>query len=227
MMKCYNETDENSSNTEKIEDAIERGSQVETDNEIITPVDDETAVVEDKNTGEYTKAVMDEGDIELEAISEDEADDLTDGIVVDDKEDNEAPSEEDESDEEDEKEYSEVDTFEFVTNFGMRLYSDDEDAHENVEDAIESGEEIETSDEVITPIDDETAVVEDKNTGEFTKVTVGEDGDKEVEAITKEEAEELYSYIEVEPTDEETAFATATRFFADAMAPQQMPQQPQ
>lgn len=223
MMKCYNEDEENSSNTEKIEDAIERGSQVETDNEVITPVDSETAVVEDKNTGEFTKAVMDEGDIELKAISEDEADELTDGIVVDDKEDNEAPSEE----ASEEKEYSEEDTFEFVTNFGMKLYSDDDDAHENVEDAIESGEEIETSNEVITPIDDETAVVEDKNTGEFTKVTVDEDGDKEVEAISKEEAEELFSYIEVEPTDEETAFATATRFFADAMAPQQQMAAPQ
>ncbi len=228
MMKCYSEDEENSSNTEKIEDAIERGSQVETNNEIITPVDSETAVVEDKNTGEFTKATMDEEGIDLKAIDEDEADELTDGIVVDDKEDNEAPAEEEKPEEEDEKEYSEVDTFEFVTNFGMRLYSDDEEAHENVEDAIESGEEIETSDEVITPIDSETAVVEDKNTGEFTKVTVDEEtGDKEVEAISKEEAEELYSYIEVEPTDEETAFATATRFFADAMAPQQMaaPQQ--
>lgn len=225
MMKCYNEDEENSSNTEKIEDAIERGSQVETNNEIITPVDSETAVVEDKNTGEFTKATMDEEGIDLKAIDEDEADELTDGIIVDDKEDNEAPSEEDDSDdEEDEKEYSEVDTFEFVTNFGMRLYSDDEGAHENVEDAIESGEEIETSDEVITPVDSETAVVKDKNTGEYTKVTVGDGDEMDVEAITKEEAEELYSYIEVEPTDEETAFATATRFFADAMAPQQ-PQQ--
>ena len=225
MMKCYNEDEENSSNTEKIEDAIERGSQVETNNEIITPVDSETAVVEDKNTGEFTKATMDEEGIDLKAIDEDEADELTDGIIVDDKEDNEAPSEEDDSDdEEDEKEYSEIDTFEFVTNFGMRLYSDDEDAHENVEDAIESGEEIETSDEVITPVDSETAVVKDKNTGEYTKVTVGDGDEMDVEAITKEEAEELYSYIEVEPTDEETAFATATRFFADAMAPQQ-PQQ--
>lgn len=219
MIKCYNESEENSSNTEKIEDAIERGSQVETNNEIITPVDSETAVVEDKNTGEFTKATMDEEGIDLEAIDEDEADKLTDGIVVDDKEDNEAPSEE--AGEEEEKEYSEEDTFEFVTKFGMKLYSDDEEAHENVEDAIESGEEIETSDEVITPIDNETAVVEDKNTGEFTKVTVDEDGDKEVEAISKEEAEELFSYIEVEPTDEEVAFATATRFFADAVAPQQ------
>ena len=218
MMKCYNENEENSSNTEKIEDAIERGSQVETNNEIITPVDSETAVVEDKNTGEFTKATMDEEGIDLEAIDEDEADKLTDGIVVDDKEDNEAPSEE----ASEEKEYSEEDSFEFVTNFGMRLYSDDEEAHENVEDAIKSGEEIETSSEVITPIDSETAVVEDKNTGEFTKVTVDEDGDKEVEAISKKEAEELFSYIEVEPTDEEIAFATATRFFADAVAPQQM-----
>ena len=168
--------------------------------------------------GKPALKTTDEEGIDLEAIDEDEADKLTDGIVVDDKEDNEAPSEE----ASEEKEYSEEDSFEFVTNFGMRLYSDDEEAHENVEDAIKSGEEIETSSEVITPIDSETAVVEDKNTGEFTKVTVDEDGDKEVEAISKKEAEELFSYIEVEPTDEEIAFATATRFFADAVAPQQM-----
>lgn len=222
MMKCYSEDEENSSNTEKIEDAIERGSQVETNNEIITPVDSETAVVEDKNTGEFTKATMDEEGIDLKAIDEEEASKLTEGVVVDDKEDNEAP-EEDAEEEKEDKEFSEYeDDFEFVTNFGMRLYSDDEEAHENVEDAIESGEEIETKDEVITPVDSETAIVKDKNTGEFTKVTVDEKtGDKEVEAISKEEAEELYSHIEVEPTDEEIALATATRFFADAMAPQQ------
>lgn len=213
MQKVYSESEiDGEDNQDKIKDAIEDGEQIETSDEIITPVDSETAVVEDKKSGEFTKATLDEEGVDLEAIDEEEAEELTDKVEVS----------EDNDEDEEEKEYSVSDEFEYVTNFAMRLYSDDEDAHENVEDAIESGEEVETDTEVITPIDSETAVVEDKESGEYTKVTIDEDGGKDTEHISKEEAEELFSYIEIEPTDMETSFATATRFFADAMAPQQM-----
>ena len=39
-----------------------------------------------------------------------------------------------------------------------------------------NSEEIENDSEIITPVDSETAVIEDKETGEFTKVTI--DGDE-------------------------------------------------
>ena len=110
-----------------------------------------------------------------------------------------------------------------------RLFSEaanDVDAsQEDIEDAIENGEEIETDTEIITPIDATTAIIEDKENDEFTKVTL--DGeDMEFEAITEEEAEELTDHIAVEDDDdeeddeeEEKEFSTLDKFFSDALAP--------
>ena len=82
----------------EIENAIENGEQIENDSEIITPVDEDTAIIEDKETGEFTKAILDDETIDVTPISEEEADKLTDGLRVS----------EDEKDE-DEKEFSDLD----------------------------------------------------------------------------------------------------------------------
>ena len=67
-----------------IEDAIEKGEQIERDGEIITPIDSETAIVEDKESGEFSKAIMDDDTLDIEPISEDEADELTKDVAVED-----------------------------------------------------------------------------------------------------------------------------------------------
>jgi len=64
-------------NEEKIEEAIENGDKVETDTVVITPVDSETAIIEDKDNGEFTKAIISEEDIDVTPISEEEANSLT------------------------------------------------------------------------------------------------------------------------------------------------------
>lgn len=90
--------------SEEIEDAIESGEQVETDDEIITPVDSKVAVIEDKNNeGEFTKAEMKEGELELHPISEEEAEELTEDLEVEDKD-----EDEDEDEEKDEKKFSDT-----------------------------------------------------------------------------------------------------------------------
>ena len=66
-----------------IEDAIENGDEIETDNEIITPVSSTVAVVEDKENGEFTKATLSDDDIDLEPISEEKANELTEDIEKD------------------------------------------------------------------------------------------------------------------------------------------------
>jgi superfamily I DNA/RNA helicase len=73
----------------RIEDAIENGEQIENDTEVITPVDAKTAIVEDKENGEFTKAVLDDDNIDMTAISEEEADKLTDGLAVEDTDEDE------------------------------------------------------------------------------------------------------------------------------------------
>jgi hypothetical protein len=147
-----------------------------------------------------------------------------------------------EEDKEEEKEFSEVfvDPFELdsseVTSYMMRLFSesedDDESLQEDVESALEDGEQVETDDEIITPISDDTAVVEDKENGEYTKVTV--DGeDMHVEKLSESEAEDLLEDVEVEETEEEQEErefsennSTILKFFADAMVPAQAPVAP-
>lgn len=223
---------------EAIEDAIENGDEIETDTEIITPIDATTAVVEDKGSGDFTKVTLDGEDMDLDAISEEEAEELTDHIAVDEDE-----VDEDEDDK-DEKTFSEIDEeiycdefetkffseSEELTNYMIRLFSDEADSAE-IEDAIESGEQIENDTDIITPIDATTAVIEDKETGEFTKAVM-DDEDLNVTPISEEEAEELTDHVAVEEDndeededkeeeEEEKEFSMLDKFFADALAPSQ------
>jgi hypothetical protein len=90
MLKLYSEAEDFDDETQdKIEEAIGDGKQIETDDEVITPVDAKTAVVEDKENGEFTKVTLDGEDLEATAIDEDEADDLTENIKVDSESDEE------------------------------------------------------------------------------------------------------------------------------------------
>ena len=178
---------------EEIESAIKEGEQVETDDEIITPVDSKTAVIEDKNNGEFTKAVVTEDSINVSPISEEKADELTEDLSV----------------EEDEKDYSDIyydeetetkffSENEEMTDYMIRLFSDESEVSA-IEDAIENGDQIECDNEIITPIDSKAAVVEDKENGEFTKVTLTADGEGiNVHPISEEEAENLTEDIEVD-----------------------------
>jgi hypothetical protein len=205
MLKMFSETEDDAPSQEKIEDALESGEEIEEDGEIITPISDDTVVVEDKNNGEFTKVTVDEGEMDVEKISREEAEELVEDIAVESEED-------DDEDESEEKEFSEtfVDPFELdpseVTSYMMRLFSESEDDEESMQDdvesALEDGEQVETDDEIITPISNTTAVVEDKENGEYTKVTV-EGEDMHVEKLSESEAEDLLGDVEVEETEEE------------------------
>jgi len=180
-----------------IEKAIENNEQVETDSEIITPVDDETAVIEDKENGEYTKATMTDDDIDLKPISEEEAADLTE-----------------------EKTYSNAEETKFfsenedMTDYMCRLFSEEAD-EADIEKAVEEGEVVETEGETITPIDNETAVIKDKENGEYTKAVVSED-DIDLAPISEETAADLIGGDE----DEEKKFSAnpLDKFFAEVNA---------
>lgn len=205
---------------EAIADAIESGEQVEHEKEIITPIDEKTAVIEDKETGEFTKATLegeDEDEINVEAISEEEADELTKDIEVE--------EEEHKEDEEEEKEFSvysdEAETRffsenEVLTSYMERLFSEEAD-EEEIAKAIESGDTIDGEKEVITPIDENVAIIEDKENGEFTKATLeGEDKEEiEVEPIEEEEAKKLLGEVKEEDEEEEKKFSTLNKFFAE------------
>ena len=236
MLKMFSETEDNAPSQEKIEDALESGEEIEEDGEVITPISDDTVVVEDKNNGEFTKIVLDDEDMDIEKISREEAEELVKDIAVESEEEEE---EDDNEEDAEEKEFSEVfvDPFELdsseVTSYMMRLFSESEDdeesLQEDVESALEDGEQVETDDEIITPISDDTAVVEDKENGEYTKVTV--DGeDMHVEKLSESEAEDLLEDVEVEETEEEQEErefsennSMILKFFADAMVPAQAP----
>ena len=237
---------------EDIESAIENGEEIETDDEIITPVDSSTAIIEDKETGEYTKAtILDDDTINLHPIDEDDADEEMENIVV-------APNGESEmalAEEEGKiKNYTHVDETgtrffsedEYFTDYMERLFAEEaEGDEEEIAKAIEEGEQVENGDEVITPVDAKTAVVEDKDSGEFTKATLDKDGDVEVEPISEKEADSLTDGLIVEDNDEdededeEKEFSyhddyILDKFFADIamqqaqpVAPVQGPQYPQ
>lgn len=186
----------------KIEDALENGDEIETETEIITPIDSKTAVVQDKeNDGEYTKVVIEDDNMNVTPLSEDEATDLMEDIEV-----------EDTDEDEDQKEYSDIwcdetetrffSESEIMTDFMCRLFSGDADEEEIV-DAIKSGDEIEKDSEIITPIDSKTAVVEDKDNGEFTLAKLDEDEDLDVKSISKEEATNMMENLEVEDNDKD------------------------
>lgn len=219
-----------------IEDAIKNGDEIETDTEIITPIDANTAVVEDKESGEYTKVTLDGEDMDLDAITEDEAEELTDHIAVSDDEVDEDEEEKEFSDiycdEAETKFFSES---EEMTEYMIRLFSEESDSAE-IEDAIESGEQIENDTEIITPVDATTAVIEDKKNGEFTKAVMDDDA-LDITPITEEEAEELTDHVAVEEDkedeeesdeeednkEEEKEFSTLEKFFNEALAPMQAP----
>ena len=214
MLRMFSESIEGISDTQDVvEDAIENGDEIETDNEIITPIDSKTAIIEDKDSNEYTKASLEGQEIELEKINENQASELKDHVIVD----------EEGEDEEDEKKFSEIidkyfsdtedevytndaqDKFfsenEEVTEYMVRLFSEESDSEE-IEKAIEEGEQIENDKEIITPVDSKTAIVEDKENGEFTKATMN-DSEVEVHPISEEEADKLTENLAVEDNDED------------------------
>ena len=252
---------------EDIEDAIENGEQIENDSEIVTPVDMNTAVIEDKENNEFTKVTINNDELHFRPIGESEAEELTSHLEVDSegaghdsdpdrvedgREESKDFSEYDDEDYDDEKEFSEYDDEsdyiidryfsdtdseiycneeetkffseeEEMTNYMVRLFSEESDS-EKIEDAIESGEQIENGSEVITPVDSKTAVVEDKENGEFTKAELTE-GEVELHPISEEEADALTEHVSVEDNDsdesasedDEKKFSnTLDKFFADA-----------
>jgi hypothetical protein len=204
MQKVFSEIEETGESESKaaVEDAIESQEQIENGEVIITPVSEDTAVVEDKESGEYTKAVADEdGGLDMEAISEEEADELTKDIDV-------------------EKEFSET----TYTRIMHKLFSEAEDdlpaTEAKIVDAIENGDQIEDGEVIITPVNSETAIIEDKKNDELTKVTLsGENLD--AKKISEEEADEYFKDIDVdeEGTDEdaepETEEEKAEREFSE------------
>lgn len=212
----------------KIEDALENGDEIETEEEIVTPISATEAVVKSKDNGEYTKVTIDDDNMKLDAITEDEAEDLMDDIavseeevdedeeaedLVEDAEDDAEQAEEDEMEEEDEeKDFSDIYTneaetkffskHEEMTQYMIRLFSEEED-EKLIEESIENGNQIENDDIKITPIDSETAIVEDKtNDGEYTKAVMTED-EIELNPINEEEAEDLLKDIKVSEEEEE------------------------
>ena len=210
MERVYSEVEEGLTDSQDaIEDAIESGEQVEDDDLIITPIDSETAIVEDKENDEFTKATTDEdGGLELEAISEEEADELLEDVDIEGQE--------------DEKEFSEP-----FTRVMYKLYAEAEDelpvTQAKIEDAIESGEQIEDEDIIITPVDSETAIIEDKANDELTKVTLDGEG-VDAEEISEEEADEIFKDIDVdeesevdEDAEEETPEEKAEKEFSEKM----------
>lgn len=173
MLRLFSEEEEGDSESQDvIEDAIESGEQIENETEIVTPISDTVAIVEDKSNGEFTKAVLTDDEVEVSKISEDEADELLKDVEIEDK------------DEEEEKTFSEI------SRYQLRLFSDIAD-QEDIEKALETGDEVENDEETITPLDKDTVIVEDKKTGELTKVEVNEDGDFDAEKISEEEADKL------------------------------------
>lgn len=249
----------------EIEDAIENGEQIENDSEIVTPVDMNTAVIEDKeNPGEFTKVTINNDELHFRPIGESEAEELTSHLHVDSEgaghdsdEDRVEEGREEtkdfseyEDEDEDERFYSEEeledetdyimdryfsDTDEEVytdeaetkffsedeemTDYMVRLFSEESDSEE-IEDAIESGEQIENDSEVITPVDSKTAVVEDKEKDEYTLAKLNE-GEIELHPISEEKAKDLLEDIAVEDEkeeekDEKKFSNTLDKFFADA-----------
>ena len=201
-----------------IEDAIGNGDEIETDNEVITPVDAKTAVVEDKENGELTKVSLEGEDMKCEPIDEEEADELTkhiaiekDGVDEDEEEEEDDEDDEEEDDDENEKKFSDIYCDEYETKFFseneemtaymVRLFSDESDSTA-IEDAIENGDQIETDKEVITPVDSKTAVIEDKENGEFTKAEL-DDEKIDVNPITEDEADKLTEGLAVEDKGED------------------------
>lgn len=231
---------------EAIEEAISTGEETETETEVITPIDSETAVVQDKGNGEYTKVtIIDEDTMNVHPLGDEDAENLLGDVDA-------APTKESENAEAEaegeQKNYSEIYDWtneaqtrffsegEEMTDYMIRLFSEESDQNV-IEDAIAEGKQIENETEIITPVSATTAVIEDKeNAGEFTKAILKSDSELEVEKITEEEADKLTENLKVEDTDEdednkeekkdeeEKKFSNPLdRFFADVVAPAAAP----
>ena len=194
MCRFFSESvDSISATQDAIEDAIENGDEIETDSEVITPIDSKTAVIQDKNKDEFTKVSLEGEEMELEKISEDQAEELTDHIVVSEEEEDEKEFSDVWCDEAETKFFSEN---EELTQYMIRLFSEEADSAE-IESAIQTGEQVETDKEIITPIDSKTAVIQDKENGEFTKAEMDEEV-LDVNPISEAEADNLTNSIAVE-----------------------------
>ena len=194
MCRFFSESvDSISATQDAIEDAIENGDEIETDSEVITPIDSKTAVIQDKNKDEFTKVSLEGEEMELEKISEDQAEELTDHIVVSEEEEEEKEFSDVWCDEAETKFFSEN---EELTQYMIRLFSEEADSAE-IESAIQTGEQVETDKEIITPIDSKTAVIQDKENGEFTKAEMDEEV-LDVNPISEAEADNLTNSIAVE-----------------------------
>lgn len=207
---CRLFSDEADSNVEDIADAIESGEEIEFNGEIITPVDSNSAIIEDKINHEFTRAVMDvDGTVEVNPMPSEVAVDVLEDVAIEDVD----------NDLDEQKEYSEDE--DTMTAYMTRLFSEEAD-QEDIVKAIESGNEVDAEKEIITPIDENTAIVEDKENGEYTKATIVEDGDIEVSPISDEAAESMLSK---EENKEEKSYSYSEdpildKFFADAMGMQ-------
>ena len=262
MTKLFSETNSGIEVSQaKIEDALENGDEIETETEIVTPISATEAVVEDKENGEFTKVTVDDDNMKLDNITEDEANDLMEDIavsedevdedeeaenLVENAEDDAEQAEEDEveaeEDEDEEKDFSDImcneaetkffSENEPMTQYMIRLFSEEE-KEELIEKAIEEGDQIENDTVVITPVDAETAVIEDKDNGEFTKAILSEE-DINVTPISEEEADALTEDLAVSEEEEkveeeddkkedekkeEKGFSVLDKWFADVVAP--------
>lgn len=203
-----------------IEKALESNDVVETEKEVITPISDNVAIVEDKDNGEYTKAIIDdEKDVmDVTPLTDDEAEALIDESEVDDDDDEDI-------DDEEQKEYSDIysnkeetkffSKNEPMTEFMVRLFSEEDGESQcPIEQALESGEQVETESEIVTPVSDDTAVVEDKNNGEFTKVVAVDDETMNVNPLSEDEAENLIGDEDEKEFSDIYANKANTKFFS-------------
>ena len=198
-----------------VEKALESDDVVETENEIITPISDDVAVIEDKTNGEFTKAIIDdeEDTMDVTPLTEDEAEALMDEADDDDDDEEQKEYSEIYSDEAETKFFSEDEP---MTEFMVRLFSEEDGESQcPIEAAIESGEQIETEGEIITPISDDTAVVEDKGNGEFTKVVAVDDETMNVHPLSDDEAENLIGDEDEKQFSDVYTNEAETKFFSE------------
>lgn len=203
MERMFSEEEQEITDSQDIiEDAIESGEQVEDGNLVITPISSDMAVVADKDNDEYTKVTIEEDALDLDKISEEEADELTKDIEVGEGE---------------EKAYSE---FELKLN----AYSETQD---EVAEAIEAGEEVDNETETITPISEDTAIIFDKENDEYTKVVLDEEKNLNTDNLSEEEAKAEIEAAEAKAeedkaeaekaAEEEKKYSVLNKFFADAV----------
>ena len=196
-----------------IEEAIEKQETKEVENDTtIIPVSETEAIVKDESGDEpeYSIAVLDDETVEVNPIDAEKAEDM-----IEEKEYSGIYCDEDET-----RFFSEN---ECLTDYMQRLFTDSSDSAE-IEKALEEDKVIDNDTEKITPIDEETAIIEDKENGEFTKATMDEEK-LDVEPIDEEEAmkmieekeEKSFTYVKDPMLD---------KFFTDALGPKEN-EQPQ